>query len=702
MPTPEEEQLRALAEGIETLRLEQARLEERVRRLESQNGPRPEPPPLPVAYPAQIQVPPLPPPVFEPISVAPPRLPPLAESLSAPQDSPAGEPELETRFGLNWVNRLAVFTLLVGAAFLFKYGVENNWIGPGVRVMLGLISALVALAFGDRMFRREQKVFAQGLSGLGIALLYLSFWAAASFYGLVPNWLAFALMTATTAGAGWLALAYDSQAIAFLGLIGGYFTPAALSTGENRPWILFGYVLVLNAGALGLARVRPWRAIDYLALTGTVALYGGWAAEWYSGANRGAATIFAMAFYAEFLAARVQPLWMAIQFLTPLALVNMWSAQGEFLPFQVLLAAAGLTLAESRRWPMAPPWSALWFWAPFLVWHGTVDVSDSRGVIFGWLTLAFLLFFAWLPWWAIVRERTPRAVDLTTLAGNAAAYFASSYWLLNPAGREYMGLLAAGLGGLHLALAKALWKQEAAAEENRAAAGAAGLALVFVTLAVPIQFSGFRISIAWAIEGAFLAWAAARFGSRLLEAAARFVLLAVFLHLYAADAWIYNSTSSFSIIANARFLTFVAGSAALGAAARYFRQREARGLAYIAAHATLLFALAHELSSWVDRAFAEASAQNVFTLGLSILTALYAVMLVGIGAATRTFLNRWMGLALLAITVLKLYLLDVWQLGRGFRIAAFLGLGALLLAVSYLYSRFRLALRRLIKQDQAS
>jgi uncharacterized membrane protein len=39
--------------------------------------------------------------------------------------------------------------------------------------------------------------------------------------------------------------------------------------------------------------------------------------------------------------------------------------------------------------------------------------------------------------------------------------------------------------------------------------------------------------------------------------------------------------------------------------------------------------------------------------------------------------------------VAKLYLYDVWLLGQFYRMAAFAILGVLLLAMSYLYSRFR-------------
>lgn len=84
-------------------------------------------------------------------------------------------PELETRVGLNWINRVAVVTLIFGAAFFFKYAVDNDWIGPAARVGLGVAAAMISLFFGDRMWRRGHAIFAQGLMGFGIALLFLPF-----------------------------------------------------------------------------------------------------------------------------------------------------------------------------------------------------------------------------------------------------------------------------------------------------------------------------------------------------------------------------------------------------------------------------------------------------------------------------------------------------------------------------------------------
>src|ERR1700677_2621859 len=173
--------------------------------------------------------------------------PPLPTVAPLAPETVSNESRLETTVGLNWINRVAIVTLIFGTAFFFKYAIDNNWIGPGVRIALGVMAAAVSMAFGDRMWRRSQQIFAQGLFGLGLALLYLSFYAAFQLYHLFPQSVSFVLMIAVSGLAFFLSVRYDSRAIALLGLLGGYLTPVMLSTGQNHPWVLFGYTFVLNS-----------------------------------------------------------------------------------------------------------------------------------------------------------------------------------------------------------------------------------------------------------------------------------------------------------------------------------------------------------------------------------------------------------------------------------------------------------------------
>ena len=52
---------------------------------------------------------------------------------------------------------------------------------------LGVAAATLSLFLGEWISLRGQKVFARGLTGLGLALLYLSFYAGFGFYHLLPQ-----------------------------------------------------------------------------------------------------------------------------------------------------------------------------------------------------------------------------------------------------------------------------------------------------------------------------------------------------------------------------------------------------------------------------------------------------------------------------------------------------------------------------------
>ena len=78
-------------------------------------------------------------------------------------------------------------------------------------------------------------------------------------------------------------------------------------------------------------------------------------------------------------------------------------------------------------------------------------------------------------------------------------------------------------------------------------------------------------------------------------------------------------------------------------------------------------------------------------LSLSLVWGLYAGGVIWAGFARRFKPVRVLGMNLLAITVLKLFVLDMQALDKGYRIVAFVGLGVLLLVISLLYQRDRQA-----------
>ncbi|HXG59040.1 MAG TPA: DUF2339 domain-containing protein, partial [Thermoanaerobaculia bacterium] len=63
----------------------------------------------------------------------------------------------------------------------------------------------------------------------------------------------------------------------------------------------------------------------------------------------------------------------------------------------------------------------------------------------------------------------------------------------------------------------------------------------------------------------------------------------------------------------------------------------------------------------------------------------YASVLIAIGFARSSPFLRWLALSLFGVTIAKVFLYDLSELERVYRILSFLVLGALLLAVSFAY-----------------
>ena len=74
-------------------------------------------------------------------------------------------------------------------------------------------------------------------------------------------------------------------------------------------------------------------------------------------------------------------------------------------------------------------------------------------------------------------------------------------------------------------------------------------------------------------------------------------------------------------------------------------------------------------------------------LALSVLWACYGGAMLVVGLARHNRLLRWLALALLGLTTVKVFLFDLSALDRVYRIISFIVLGAILLAVSFLYQQ---------------
>ena len=198
--------------------------------------------------------------------------PPIAPKPARPKAS------LEERFGTQWVVWAGGIALALGGFFLVRQAIEQGWFGPGARVLLGAIVALVLIGAGEWTRRREIKT---GLAGLpkahipsvltaaGTAIAYADVYAAYALYHFIGPGPAFILLGVVALGTLAVALLHG-PALAGLGLIGAFVTPLIVSTETPNYLALYLYLAVVTAAAFALARARLWRWLAIAAVVASV------------------------------------------------------------------------------------------------------------------------------------------------------------------------------------------------------------------------------------------------------------------------------------------------------------------------------------------------------------------------------------------------------------------------------------------------
>ncbi len=392
-------------------------------------------------------------------------------------------------------------------------------------------------------------------------------------------------------------------------------------------------------------------------------------------------------------------------YLTP-ALLSTGGDHEVFL-FNYLLIIAASVVALLRF----KPWSRLLIGVIpasagfFIGWYAEFFQSEKSA-----LTLFFALLF-WAVFTAIPFLAREEGVLANVLAPIASATFGALtvYSVLADSARASQeAWWAVGFAAVYLVLTRV---------RSRAVVSAIHLSLgiVFLTVAIPLKATGHGITVGWLAEALALLWVASPTtveptARKLLRGLAYVSLALGVVGAMVGPAFIGGTPHPFF---NRNFFTALGAIAvlliAIGIELRQPASKESpqskrafAAAAVVAIEVLLLTAMYREIANYRLNHFSYPKIDELAGFSFSAWMMLQGAASLGLGFRLREPLLRWIGLILLSITVLKAFLYDMRELGTGYRVVSYLGLGVVLMGVSYAYQKDWLGMRQSIADTEDS
>jgi hypothetical protein len=484
---------------------------------------------------------------------------------------------------------------------------------------------------------------------------------------------------------------------------------SVLAAGADRPAIL----LVLSL-AIGGASVRAsQRAGAVVALAGALALalpFVAWAVAHYRSDIFGLAAMWVLGAMLPLLA--WAPRGLEDNAFFPAATLVAGAAAAVALAARtdrpvallVLLGAqAGLAALARPRWSWAEAAGVAGTALAVLAWLDGFYTAARAGEAWRLAAPLALFYLVLLAGRALIGRTVLGAAGVLAHLANAAFFWTVAWRILYESQQRphRLAALTAVLASLYLGLA--FLARQTRPEDAPQVRTFAGLAVVFLTLAIPLRLGFHAITLAWAAEGVLLLWLGVRSRSTLLRLGGYGVLGLAVLRLLARHLPLHPQ--SFVFVLNEPFGTWLFVTAAVAVAAALTRRSDsafdrlaAKGLLTLSL--VMLFGLltaeTDSAFSWRARALeasgdwpAAQAARRQSGLAVSVLWTLYATALLAGGLFARSRPLFYGAYALFLVTAGKVVAVDLSVFPTLYRMLSFLVLGVLLLAGAWLNLRFR-------------
>ena len=442
----------------------------------------------------------------------------------------------EQRLGARAFLWVGAITLALAAIFLVRYSIEEGYLSPDVRVILAALFGFALIGGAEKMRTRDDRV-AQALAAAGVAALYGALFSAVALYGMISKVAAGGGAAALTAFAIGVSLRHGIF-VAGLAFVGGFASPAIIGSNDPNTPVLFGYLLAIAAGTMGVIRIKGWWLLGWGVLAGSAL----WTVLWMvasSDANElHWVGLFLVAVGGLFVWATwkrmgehenppnsvVALVWAALAGIGLLLVGLVVDDGGQQNAGWLALALHCAGVYALGRWTPRFQYSAalgpgLSLLALVLWWGATRGGgADWDGERFAWLTVLFGGFYGASAFALLWNAGRPGFWAALSVAATFTHLLLCWYVLRGTATGTPWGLISIGLAAPFLVGAERLarWRDSMNGATEALGYLAAGVTF-FIAAAIPMELSREWITVAYALELAAVAAIAARLDLRAMR-----------------------------------------------------------------------------------------------------------------------------------------------------------------------------------------
>ncbi len=387
-------------------------------------------------------------------------------------------------------------------------------------------------------------------------------------------------------------------------------------------------------------------------------------------------------------------------FLTPFLIGTGNASTVLLLAYIALLDLGVLYISFYRGWRVLNVLS-------LLLTHLVFAAAPGRWNDGQWMTMlsfatAYFAIFSVFPITRnLVRREKSDGLDALLVLLNGVLFFGHVYELLGPHVKSAPGVMPLMLSALYVGYAYSALRR--VKEDKALILTYVGLAVLFVTVAVPIQLKQNWVTISWAVEAALLCWIGFRIESPSARRISVLIGALALFRLFFIDFSFYDTHSLFVSFWNQRTLTYLICAACSVSMGRLYRKYDASlssgekwfsSAFFLLANGLFLYLLCLEAKAlFYHLENAQKTVHRTFfserELTISTVCILYALADLAAGMKFKYRPLRLMALVIFGMAILKIFFIDLSQLDRLYRIISFIGLGVVLMVASFFYQKHK-------------